>query len=285
MFSKGISALTITFLLMLQLASASPVRQRNTNAPGIVYSPYKGVPGNTACKTPEEVANDIERLKNYGMIRLYGLDCDQVKNVLPQARKHQMNLFIGIFEVDQLDQQVNQLANIVAGDWSNIDTVSVGNECILSGKKTAEQMVALTREARAKLRAKGFNGSVVSVNIFYEVLQNPILCQEQDYIATNAHPFFDGNVTPDRAGPFLEEMRKQVSKTCGGARVLITETGWPSQGATNGVAVPSKENQKIALDSIRNSLHNDVIIFTAFDDTWKADNPSTFNAEKHWGVL
>ena len=219
------------------------------------------------------------------MVRLYGLDCDQVKKVLPHTRKYGMKLLVGIYEVDQLGQQVQFLSDTVGGKWDGIDTVSVGNEFVLTGKKTAQQMVDLTREARVKLRAKGFKGAVVSVNVFHEVLQNKVLCQEQDYIAVNAHPFYDGTVSAENAGNFLAEMRKQVSKKCGGKYVLITEAGWPTQGAPNGKAVPSKENQRKALDSIRKSMGNDVVYFTAFDDTWKADNPATFSAEKHWGIL
>ena len=308
-------------MTVLQLVSAGPVRKSEDtlefyrsianhpliaiSQPGIVYSPYAGVPGNTRCKTRQEVENDLAKLKSYPMIRLYGLDCDQVKNVLPILRKNKQQAIIGIFEVDRLDEQVNQLASIVKGDWSGIHTVSCGNELILSGKKNAQQVVALTRDCRAKLRAKGYKGAVVSVNIFYEVLQNPILCQEQDYIAVNAHPFFDGNVRAENAGAFVAEMRRQVSAKCGGKYTMITgkcilswvlyyicthqltteaETGWPSRGATNRQAVPSKDNQRKAIASIRSSC-TDAILFTAFDDTWKSDNPATLNAEKYWGIL
>lgn len=129
---------------------------------------------------------------------------------------------VGIYEVDKLSQQVDLLSKIVKGNWQGIHTVSIGNEFILAGKKNAQQMVDLTRQARQLLRAKGYKGYVVSVNVFYEVLQNPLLCQEQDYIAVNAHPYFDGNVLPENAGAFLKEMRKQVSAKCGGKYTMIT---------------------------------------------------------------
>lgn len=156
------------------------------------------------------------------MIRLYGLDCDQVKNALPYARKYGMQLMVGIYDVDQMDQQCNTLADIVQGNWNGIHTVSVGNEFVLEGKKTAQQMVDLTNDARTKLRAKGYKGPVVSVNVFYEVLQNPLLCQGQDYIAVNCHPFFDGKVLAKDAGAWVAQMRQQVSEKCGGKYVLIT---------------------------------------------------------------
>jgi len=241
MFSKVMIAFALVAVILLQLVSAGPIGKssdspkvcnsilttkpldtRGLSKPGISYSPYTGVPGNTRCKTPEEVGNDIARLQSYGMVRLYGLDCDQVKNVLPHTRKYGMQLMVGIYEVDKLDQQCNMLADIVKGNWNGIHTVTIGNEFVLAGKKSPQQIVDLTRDARAKLRAKGFNGSVVAVNVFYEVLQNPLLCQEQDYIAVNCHPFFDGKVLPENAGAFVAEMRRQVTEKCGGKYVLIT---------------------------------------------------------------
>jgi len=283
MFAKTLYTAAFAAMTVLQLVSAGPIQSRDMSTNGIVWSPYTGTPGNSRCKTLQETQRDLALLKGYSKIRMYGLDCNQVKNALPILRKNKQQAIIGIFEVDRLDEQVNQLASIVKGDWSGIHTVSCGNELILSGKKNAQQVVALTRDCRAKLRAKGYKGAVVSVNIFYEVLQNPILCQEQDYIAVNAHPFFDGNVRAENAGAFVAEMRRQVSAKCGGKYTMITETGWPSRGATNGQAVPSKDNQKKAIASIRASC-TDAILFTAFDDTWKSDNPATLNAEKYWGI-
>lgn len=285
MFSKVMIALAFVAVTYLQLVFAGPIDTRSLSKPGISYSPYAGVPGNTRCKTAQEVGNDIARLQAYSLIRLYGLDCDQVKNVLPHTRKYGMQLMVGIYDVDNLNQQCNMLSDIVKGDWSGIHSVSLGNEFILAGKKTAQQMVDITKAARACLRGKGFNGPVVSVNVFYEVLQNPLLCQEQDYIAVNCHPFFDGKVLPENAGAWVANMRKQVSAKCGGKYVLITETGWPTQGASNGQCVPSKENQSKALSSIGSACSDGVVFFTAFDDTWKANNPATFNAEQHWGVV
>jgi len=48
--------------------------------------------------------------------------------------------------------------------------------------------------------------------------------------------------------------------------------------------VPGRENQKKVINSLK-QLGNDYILFTAFDDPWKANNVNTFNAEKFWGIM
>lgn len=241
MFSKVMIALALVAVTFLQLVSAGPIGKlldasqvrnailttelldtRSLSKPGVSYSPYAGTPGNTRCKSPEEIGKDIERLQDYSVVRVYGPDCNQIAVILPYIRKYSMQLMVGIYDVDNMDQECNKLSDTVKGNWNGIHSVTVGNEFILEGKKTAQQMVDLTKDARAKLRAKGFKGPVAAVNVFYEVLQNPLLCQDQDFIAVNCHPFFDGNVPAQNAGAWVAEMRKQVSAKCGGKYVLVT---------------------------------------------------------------
>jgi hypothetical protein len=61
---------------------------------------------------------------------------------------------------------------------------------------------------------------------------------------------------------------------------LISESGWPSSGGSNGLAIPSKSNQAVAKASILSSLGNKCVLFSAFDDSWKS--PGTYGVEQHW---
>lgn len=172
-----------------------------------------------------EITNDFAQIRangQYGYVRLYNVDCDQVTIVLPLAQACGMQVMLGIWDVQTMDTSVQALCDAVAGRWSAVHSVTVGNEFILSGKCTADQMVAYTIDARTKLRAKGCPSPVAGVNVFYEVLQNPNLCNGQDFMAVNAHAFFDGGVAAEGTGAFLTNMRKQVSDKCGGKFTLIT---------------------------------------------------------------
>jgi glucan 1,3-beta-glucosidase len=67
-----------------------------------------------------------------------------------------------------------------------------------------------------------------------------------------------------------------------GKNIFIAESGWPSQGKNNNKAIPSLENQKKAIDAIKEKVGNNCILFTAFNDFWKKDGP--FSAEKYYGI-
>ncbi|KAI1136339.1 glycoside hydrolase family 17 protein [Hypoxylon sp. FL0543] len=254
---------------------------------GVTYSPYKGAGG---CKSADDVARDFALVANdYGVIRLYGVDCDQVATAYAAAKKHGNKLFLGIFDIHSVEQAVSTMAAGVNNDWSIVDTVSVGNELVNNGGATVSQSLAALSQARTALRAAGYQGPVVIVDTFVAMQAHPELCDQSDYCAANIHPFFDANTAAPQAGPFVtsivEKIRSKLADKS--KRIVVTETGWPWKGKANGAAVPGMDQQSIALSSIKSEYTNnptDVILFTAFNDMWKKPAASTFMAEQFWGM-
>lgn len=250
-------------------------------AKGITYSPYNA---DGTCKSSSDVASDISQLSSYLLIRLYGVDCNQVENVLAALADGQ-KIFAGIYFMDQISAGIQTLASAVKanGGWDVVHTVSIGNELVNGGSATPSQIQTYVQEGKSALTSAGYSGPVVSVDTFIAVINNPQLCQYSDYIAVNAHAFFDGYATAEEAGSWLLGQIQRVSSACGNSKsVFITETGWPTQGESNNVAVPSTSNQKAALLSISLSCGNDAIFFNAYNDLWKS--PGAFNAEQFWGI-
>ncbi|QID81815.1 putative 17 glucosidase scw10 [Saccharomyces pastorianus] len=218
-------------------------------------------------------------------IRLYGVDCSQVENVL-QAKTSSQKLFLGIYYVDKIQDAVDTIKSAVEsyGSWDDITTVSVGNELVNGGSATTTQVGEYVSTAKSALTSAGYTGSVVSVDTFIAVINNPDLCNYSDYMAVNAHAYFDENTAAQDAGPWVLEQIERVYTACGGKKdVVITETGWPSKGDTYGEAVPSKANQEAAISSIKSSCGSSAYLFTAFNDLWKDDGQ--YGVEKYWGIL
>lgn len=254
-----------------------------SGAKGITYSPYNA---DGTCKSAGDVKTDLAKLSQFSVIRLYGVDCNQVPNVLAALAPGQ-KIFAGIYNVNNIAGDVSTLATAVkaAGGWSVIDTVSVGNELVNSGQATVSQIKGYVTTAKAALTAQGYTGSVVSVDTFIAVINNPGLCDCSDYIAVNAHAFFDGNVVAGNAGQWVLQQIQRVSSACNGKKVVITESGWPSKGSTNGKCVPGTAEQSAAISSITSTCGSATFLFTAYNDLWKSDNASTFGAEKYWGIF
>lgn len=254
---------------------------------GVAYAPYSAG-GN--CKTTEQIEQDLSQLKyQYSLVRIYGTDCDQVSKVYPAAKNAGLKLFLGLFELQHVEDQVASIVSAVNGDWSIIDTVSVGNELVNNRQATSAEVLDSLRKTRSLLRSSGYTGPVVTVDTFVAVLEHPELCDESDYCAMNIHPFFDGNTSPGEAGPFITRMISEVKSKLANPshRIVVTETGWPWQGTINKAATPGLSQQHLAIESIKSAFvdhPSDLILFSAFNDPWKPAAADTFFAEQYWGI-
>ncbi|KND90893.1 putative family 17 glucosidase SCW4 [Tolypocladium ophioglossoides CBS 100239] len=253
---------------------------------GISYAPYRA---DHACKTKQDIENDFGRFAgSYSLVRIYGTDCNQVDNVYAVAKAHRMKVFLGIWEPSSVEDEANQIISGVNGDWDMVHTVSVGNELVNNGQASPQQIVSAVKKARSTLRAAGYSGPVVAVDTFVAAQAHPELCEQSDYCAINAHAFFDGTVPAAESGRWLQNTISRVKSALSvHKKVVVTETGWPMKGEKNGMAVPSLQNQKSALDSIKKEFANtpgDVILFSAFNDLWKTRDMATFNSDQYWGI-
>ena len=259
----------------------SPVQSGPGFSSGISYSPYNE---DNSCKSSSQVAQDLAAINGFSVIRLYGTDCDQIANVLAATKDKGISLFLGIYDITQVSSEVQKISDAVHSDWHLVNTVSVGNELVNQGKASVGQVTAAISQARDALKAAGYQGPVVTVDTMVAIKANPELCHASDYCAINCHAFFDGNVLPEGAGDFVQLWVDQVSSAAGGKTVVITETGWPTQGSPNNKAIPSKENQNTAIASIVKKLGKNVIQYNAYNDLWKKDSGATHGAERYWGI-
>lgn len=264
------------------LADQVPAPGGSDFSSGITYSPYNA---DNSCKSATQVATDLQMIRGYSLIRLYGTDCDQIANVLAAIQGKGISLFLGIFDISKLQDECQTIIDAVSGDWGSINAVSVGNELVNQGKASVGQVTAAIGQVRDTLKGAGYSGPVVTVDTMVAMKANPELCHASDFCAINCHAFFDGNVVADAAGDFVKQWADMVSEAANGKNVIVTESGWPSQGEANNKAIASKENQGAAIDSIRLKMGKNVILYNAFNDLWKLKQADTFYAEPFWGIF
>ncbi|KAJ4348516.1 Cell surface mannoprotein mp65 [Didymosphaeria variabile] len=276
-------------------AQEAPASQPSTSSSdsfplGITYDPYKGTTNNVDCKTTDEIAADFDTMKDYGIVRIYGNDCGQIPVAVRAAKKNGQKLMGGIYApLQDVDSVVSALSDAVkqqnGGSWDIISLVSVENERVNAKAMTASDAQSTIDQARSALRNAGFNGPVGAVETVPAVIDNPGVCSTSDLVLVNIHAWFDPNTKAADAGKFVKGEVARVQKACGNKRVVVTESGWPHQGDSHDQAVASPDAQKAALASIRAEFNSDLFLFSSFDSLWKSDDPSTFNAEKYWGIL
>jgi exo-beta-1,3-glucanase (GH17 family) len=262
--------------------AASPSSSPASSGLGITYSPYNA---DGTCKSASQVSTDFANLDNYGLVRIYGTDCNQLNTVGSLAMSKGMKLFAGVYDISQTASEIAEIIAFANGNWANFHTISIGNELVNSGQASVSEVVGALGVARGLLQAAGYTGKLVTVDTWTAHIANPALCAASDYCAANAHAFFDATATAATAGQKVASYAQQVSAACGGKDTMITESGWPSAGNSNGAAVPSPQNQATAVASIKSAFDsNNLILFNAYNDMWKQNNAWTYGAENYWGI-
>ena len=74
---------------------------------GVSYAPYCS---NHQCSSADHVAGDIGKLGGlYSVVRTYGTDCDQVNKMYRAAKPHDIKLFLGIWDINQVESEAQEI--------------------------------------------------------------------------------------------------------------------------------------------------------------------------------
>lgn len=253
---------------------------------GITYTPYDNDGG---CKSKAAVLSDIAlaKLKGFTHVRIYGTDCDTLENVGTACELNNLKMIVGVFIKSSGIQGAQDSVQAIC-DWAKWDMVSlivVGNEAVSSGYVNAGSLAGFISSSAKKFKQAGYNGEVSTtepINIWQQY--GNTLCPAVDVVGANIHPFFNSQTTAKEAGKFVQGEVDIIKKICGGdKKVLNLETGWPSKGNPNGKAVPSPEDQEVAIKGIRESFGSGSVFFSYANDQWKSPGP--WGVEQWWGCI
>jgi exo-beta-1,3-glucanase (GH17 family) len=233
---------------------------------------------------------DLTLIKSAGIptIRIYGTDCSSIQTIEPNALslglKINQGFWISSAGADSIDDGVDELiAWGQANTWDVFDYITVGNEAVLAGYVTVDELIAKIASVRAKLEAAGYTGKITTSEPPVTFENNPSLCNAAiDFVGVNPHAYFDIYSSAETAGDFVKGQVNIVQGICS-KDIVVTETGYPSAGNVNGGNIPSPENQRIAIEKILEAMNNEVTILTTFNDLWKAPGP--YGIEQSFGTI
>lgn len=280
-----------TSVIPASSAQPSPTFSPNGILPySLTYSPYND---DSSCKNSDQVMKDLKEIvaKGIKVIRIYGTDCGSVQTVEPAAKqlglKINQGFWIGPQGVDSIDAGVQEFIDWVQQNqaWGMIDSITVGNEAIIAGYVSPQQLIGKIGQVKAQLKSAGYQGQVTTAEPAVSYTTHPELCTgpELDYVGINSHAYFNPQQSPQTAGQFALDEMALTRKTCNNKIVFVTETGYPSAGNVNGNNTPSPENQDIAINSLLKALNGYGTFFTMYNDFWKAPGP--YNFEQHFGII
>lgn len=176
------------------------------------------------------------------------------------------------------EQEITSLIKLAKEGY--VDIAAVGNEVMY--RKDLKEDELLHYIYRVKEALPGI--PVAYVDAYYEFSQRPDITAACDIVLANCYPFWEGcNI--DYSLIHIKQMYYQALHAAKGKKVIISETGWPSQGTALDDAHPSKENALryfLNMQQWATQEKIDMFYFSSFDESWKVGAEGDVGA--YWGL-
>ncbi|KAF8077576.1 glycoside hydrolase superfamily [Lyophyllum atratum] len=253
---------------------------------GITVSNSNGGTSAYTCRTQAQWNDLAKNIKAAGFpsLRILGSDCDAFNRASGAAAAEGLTVLAGIYISGNIASSIaatneglksfrNAYAKYGPGRYVGL---TIGNEV----NDNPSAVIAEVDRARDYLRKAGVSTRISTAHTWVAIRNSPHLC-DTDFVAANAHAFYDGKVAPGDAGNFVMKVVVPALKAaCPGKDIIITETGWPSRGSAQGTdASLSAERQALANINCasRDNTKVSVYAFEYDDQNWKSnDNERSF---------
>tara|TARA_R110002124_G_scaffold96537_2_gene241317 strand:+ start:1458 stop:3800 length:2343 start_codon:yes stop_codon:yes gene_type:complete len=255
----------------------------NNKLHGLCFSPY--VEG----QDTDDILTESQILRRMNVIAPYtkwvrSFSCMEGNELIPKiAHQKGLKSIVGAWisnDKDRNEREIHTLIKLAKAGL--VDIAAVGNEVLLRGDISEEELIIYIN--RVKKALSGLDISVGYVDTYYEYYTRPNLVDATDVILANCYPFWEG-FRIENSLQHLREMYEVTKQVANGKPIIISETGWPSQGQTAEDAHPSQLNaMKYFIQSQEWARKEGVEIFhfSSFDESWKVRVEGELGAR--WGI-
>ncbi|MCW5685864.1 MAG: beta-(1-6) glucans synthase, partial [Pseudolabrys sp.] len=232
-----------------------------------------------------QIDEDLARLAKISRcVRTYSTDfgLDQIAGL---AGKHGLKVIQGLWLSSNRDKNRDQIETAVAlanRHRDVIEAVVVGNEVLLRGELSADDVAAAMREVKSRVSVP-----ITYADVWEFWLRNRQLADIADFVTIHILPYWeDDPIAAEHAAAHVDSIRARVAKDFPGKEILIGEVGWPSAGRMREGALPSPSNQARVIQDVLAIAKRDNIkvnVIEAFDQPWKRALEGTVGG--HWGLF
>jgi glucan 1,3-beta-glucosidase len=161
-----------------------------------------------------------------------------------------------------------------------VDIAAVGNEVMYREDLTEDELIDYIKRVKKAIP----DVPVGYVDAYYEFSARPRITELCDVVLANCYPFWEG-CSFEYSLVYMKNMYYEAMNAAKGKKVIITETGWPSQGKSVEGARSTYENARnyfINTQLWSNADDIDVFYFSSFDESWKVGAEGDVGA--FWGI-
>ena len=249
---------------------------------GLCFSPY--VEGQEAgdILSESQIRRRLEIIMPYTKwIRSFS--CTEGNELIPRiAHDKGLKTMVGAWISSDRERNEREIEALVklARDGL-VDIAAVGNEVLLRNELSEQEVIDYIRQVRASIPS---HIPVGYVDAYYHFLEKPALTDACDVILINCYPFWEG-ADNSQALFYVQQMYELTLNAAHGKKVIIAETGWPSDGQEVSDARPSAENAMkyfINVQQWAKSQNIGLFYFSSFDESWKVYHEGEVGTR--WGL-
>lgn len=248
---------------------------------GICFSPYEGEqePGDEISEA--QVRRKLELLKPYtNWIRVFS--CTEGNEMIPRlAKEYGFKTLVGAWLGEDLEKNEEEVAALIAlAESGHVDVAAVGNEVMYRGELEESELISYIEQVKSAIPEI----PVGYVDAYYEFTDRPAITEACDVILANCYPYWEG-CSIEYSLLYMKQMYYQAVQAAKGKKVIITETGWPSEGEALGDGVPGYDNAlkyfvNAEVWSATEAI--EIFYFSSFDEAWKVGSEGSVGA--YWGL-
>jgi exo-beta-1,3-glucanase (GH17 family) len=248
---------------------------------GLCYSAYDEGQKPGTILTEDQIRRRMAIIAPYTQwVRSFS--CIEGNELIPViAREFGLKTMVGAWLGDDKELIEEEIAGLIKlAKEGYVDIAAVGNEVLYRNDLTEEELLGYITQVKAALP----DTPVGYVDAYYEFSLHPKIVEACDIILANCYPYWEGSHI-DYSLLHAKQMYYQALGAGKGKKVIITETGWPSQGTGLDDAQPSKANAlRYFLNMQQWSAQEDIDLFyfASFDESWKVGPEGDVGA--YWGL-
>lgn len=253
----------------------------NNGVYGLCFSPYLEGQNIGDTLSKKQIEQRMDLVAPYTKwVRSFS--CTDGNEYIPVAARNKgLKTMVGAWiDTDKSKNEREIKALIKLAKNGHVDIAVVGNEVLLRDDLKEQDILDYIAEVKKALP----NIPIGYVDAYFQFSERPKLVAACDVILANCYPFWEG-CHIDKTSAYLKQMYAVTKAAANGKPVIITETGWPSQGDNTKEAEPSPEHAMkyfIETNNWANDEGIDLFYFSSFDESWKVHNEG--DVGQRWGL-
>jgi len=239
----------------------------------------------------EQLSRVTKRVRTY-TVGAYGVDHAPAfgQDRIPYlAKDYGLKVTLGVWlgnNAQWSEAEIAKAIQVINDNPAVVDRVIVGNEAVgVRAELTAGQVADAIKRIKRSITNKRIE--VGYTDVWGAWMRDGMgqIADASDFVGIHLLPYWEG-VSLKKSMDYVTTSYGYIQKKFPGKKVVIGETGWPSEGRVKKGAVPSAAMEAAFLRNfltLATAKNYDYYIMEGYDQPWKADQEGAVGA--FWGMF